>query len=295
MSRRTRGGFAENKRWALLFTCLTSRAIHIELIEEMSTSSFINALRRFVALRGNVKELRSDRGTNFIGAADVMKVDKVNVEDTPVRSVLNSKGIVWIFNPPYSSHMGGVWERMIGVTRRILDSMLMDNSGRSLTHEVLSTFMAEVCAIVNSRPLIAVSNDPESPELLSPSLLVTQKSDMPPPPIGDFTTKNLYKAQWKRVQTLAEVFWKRWRTEYLVTLQKRRKWQSDKPNVSTGDIVLLEDPEVCRNEWPIGRIVNAIPSEDGKVRTVELCVVKNGKRTVYTRPVTKLVLLTGQK
>ena len=204
VSRRTRGGLAQSKRWALLFTCLTFRAIHIELIEEMSASSFINALRRFTALRGNVKELRSDRGTNFIGAADVMNVDRINVEDAPVRRVLNSKGIVWIFNPPYSSHMGGIWERMIGVARRILDSMLMDNSGRSLTHEVLSTFMAEVCAIVNARPLISVSNDPESPEILSPSLLVTQKSDMPPPPVGVLDTKTLYRAQWKRVQSLAE-------------------------------------------------------------------------------------------
>ena len=107
VSRRTRGGLAQNKRWALLFTCLSSRAIHIEVIEEMSTSSFINSLRRFIAIRGNVKELRSDRGTNFIGAVDPLKADCVNVEDT--KSFLNKKGIVWYFNPPHASHMNGLW------------------------------------------------------------------------------------------------------------------------------------------------------------------------------------------
>ena len=110
VSRRTRGGLTHSKRWALLFTCLTSRAIHVEVVEELSTSSFINALRRFVAIRGNVKELRSDHGTNFIGAVDALKADCVNVEDTSVRKFLNGRGIVWSFNPPHASHRGGVWK-----------------------------------------------------------------------------------------------------------------------------------------------------------------------------------------
>jgi hypothetical protein len=87
-TRRTRGGQANSKRWAVLFTCLVTRAIHIEIIEEMSTSSFINALRRFYALRGKVKEFRSDRGTNFIGATDPLHIDAVNVEDGPTKGLL---------------------------------------------------------------------------------------------------------------------------------------------------------------------------------------------------------------
>ena len=291
VSRRTRGGLAESKRWAILFTCLTTRAIHIEVVEELSTSSFINALRRFVAIRGNVKELRSDRGTNFIGAVDALKADCVNVEDTSVKKFLNSKAIVWYFNPPHSSHMGGVWERMIGVTRRILESMLSDVSAKNLSHEVLTTFMAEVCAIVNARPLIAVSHDPEAPEILSPSLLLNQKSDVKTEAFESFDLKNLYKAQWKRVQTLADLFWNRWRQEYLITLQKRRIWQSERPNLKDGDVVLLKDADVCRNEWPMGVVVNAIWSSDSKVRKAEVCIIKDGKRSVFTRPVTELVVL----
>lgn len=103
---------------------------------------------------------------------------------------------------------------MIGVTRRILDSMMLHHSG-NLTHDVLVTFMAEVCAIINSRPLSALSTDPKDPFPLSPSLILTQKPDVLVPPDVSFEGKDIYKSQWKRVQHLADVFWKRWSSSYL--------------------------------------------------------------------------------
>nr|XP_046258521.1 uncharacterized protein LOC124066300 [Scatophagus argus] len=124
-TRRTRGGQANSKRWAVLSTCMCTRAVHIEVIEEMSSSSFINALRRFFAIRGPAKQLRSDRGTNFIGACRELKLD--TSEQIKVQGYLEDQRCTWIFNPPHSSHMGGTWERMIGVTRRILDSMLLQS------------------------------------------------------------------------------------------------------------------------------------------------------------------------
>nr|XP_034339039.1 uncharacterized protein LOC117693077 [Crassostrea gigas] len=143
VTRKTRGGQANSKRWALLFTCLSTRAIHIEVIEELSSSSFINALRRFIALRGSLKEIRSDRGTNFVGSVDHLDMNSINVEEGPVHNFLEEKQTVWIFNPPHSSHMGGIWERMIGITRRILNSMILEVQSKDLTHEVLTTFLAE--------------------------------------------------------------------------------------------------------------------------------------------------------
>ncbi|XP_062620904.1 uncharacterized protein LOC134282517 [Saccostrea cucullata] len=100
LTRRTRGGSANSKRWAALFTCLVTRAVHIEVLEEMSSSSFINALRRFTAIRGYVREYRSDRGTNFIGAVDPLHINAINIEDPPIKDLLYSGGSVWIFNPP---------------------------------------------------------------------------------------------------------------------------------------------------------------------------------------------------
>ena len=106
-SRRTRGGQANSKRWAILFTCLCTRAVHIEVVEEMSSSSFINALRRFFALRGPAKQLRSDCGTNFIGACREMGIN--TTEHGKVQNYLQDQRCACTFNPPYSSHMGGVW------------------------------------------------------------------------------------------------------------------------------------------------------------------------------------------
>lgn len=160
--RKTRGGQSNQNRWAILFTCLVSRAVHFELVEQLSSFSFINALRRFVAVRGPVKQYRSDRGTNFVGAASELSIDAHFVETGSVGQYLAENGASWLFNPPHASHFGGVWERMIGACRKILDGILLQNK-YELTHEVLSTFMLEVCAILNARPLVPVSSDPDEP------------------------------------------------------------------------------------------------------------------------------------
>lgn len=269
-----------------MFTCLNTRAVHLEVIESMTASSF--ALRRFLSIRGSVKHLRSDQGTNFIGACKELKI---NVDDPEIKDCLQDQGCTWTFNPPDSSHMGGVWERMIGVVRRILDGLLLRTSTVRLTHEVLTTFMAEVMAIMKARPLVSVSTDPEAPEVLSPAMVLTQKASTVPAPPGNFELGNLYKSQWRQVQGLADTFWKKWRQEYLVTLQTRRKWEGARPNIQEGDVVLLKDSQVKRNEWPVGLIVKAIPSGDGKVRKVEVRIMRQGIAKTYLRPVTEVVVL----
>ena len=168
---RTRGGQVD-RHWAVLFTCLCTRAVHIELIESMTTSSFINALRRFAAIRGPTRLLRSDRGTHFIGACKELQI---NTEHPELNVLLQDKGCTWSFNPPHFSHMAGVWERMIGVARRILDAMLLKEDCR-LTHEVLVTLMAETMAIMNARPLVPVSSDPYMAAVFTPAMLLTQKT-----------------------------------------------------------------------------------------------------------------------
>nr|XP_055029189.1 uncharacterized protein LOC129418268 [Misgurnus anguillicaudatus] len=288
VSRKTRGGAAESKRWAVLFSCLGTRAVHIEVIETMSTSCFINALRRFFAVRGPSKVLRSDRGTNFIGACKELKI---NTDHPEIQNYLSNEGCTWTFNTPYSSHMGGSWERMIGIARRILDAMLLQSGPTRLTHEVLTTLMAEVMAIINARPLVPISTDSDSPTILTPSMLLTPKAGVAPAPEGTFDMKDMYKKQWQHVQGLADTFWKHWRQEYLSVLQQRRKWTHDKDNIQVGDVVLLKDDQVKRNEWPIGLITKSIPSEDKRIRKVEVKVVKQGNTRVYLRPVTQLILL----
>ena len=207
VTRRTRGGSVNSKRWAVLFSFLSCKAVHIEVIEEMSTSSFINALRRFMAIRGKVKEFFSDRGTNFIGVAKELGIPAICVEDRTLKTFLKEQGTVWKFNTPYSSNMGGSWERLIGIARRIIDSILYDTR-----HKRFST------TIMNSRPLVPISSDCDSPWVLSPNTWLTTKTNDCVDDFSNLNTRDVYTSQWKFVQVLAEQFWSRWRREYLQTL-----------------------------------------------------------------------------
>lgn len=169
--------------------------------------------------------------------------------------------------------------------------MFADLKPTRLTHEVLSTLMAEVTAIVNNRPLVAVSDDPSIPEILTPSILLTQKTLPLKPAPGNFVPQDLYRKQWRQVQYLANQFWSRWRKEFLPTLQSRRKWETATRNLQVGDLVLLRCKEVPRNDWPLARISKTFSGEDGKVRKVEITTAKNGSKRSYTRPVAEVVLL----
>ena len=291
VTRKTRGGAAQSKRWAVLFSCLTTRAVHIELIEDMSSSCFINALRRLVALRGPVKIFRSDRGTNFVGAADDIGVHVVNVEEGPVKSHLKENTATWIFNAPHASHMGGVWERAIGVARRILDSMLLKEGQKDLTHEVISTLMCEVCAIMNSRPVAVLDSDPSDPLVLSPSMLLTQKQGDTATLTEGLSQKDMYKSQWKHVQVLSDIFWKKWREGYLQALQTRRKWNQNRKNLKNGDFILLRDKICHRNDWSTAVVEKTLPSDDGLVRKATVRMIRDGVVVRYTRPVSEMVLL----
>lgn len=289
-ARRTRGGLAQSKRWAVIFTCMSVRAVHIEVIESLDTTSFINALRRFLAIRGPVKCIRSDRGTNFIGACKELKIPS-NIDDASVKKYLLEQDCTWSFNPPHASHMGGSWERMIGMARKILDSMFLQLGPSKLSHEALITLMAEVTAIINARPLVPVSTDPDDPLILTPATLLTQKVSLPSAPAGEFGVKDIFKRQWRQVQHLAQTFWNKWKRQYLSSLQPRRKWQSDNPNLEPGSIVLLKDDRLTRNEWPLGLVTQVFPSKDGKVRKAEIKVSRKDGSKLFLRPVTETVLL----
>ena len=226
-----------------------------------------------------------------MGATEDLQIESIGVEQGPVKDFLHKTGTKWIFNPPHSSHMGGVWERMIGVTRRILDSMLLDTSKNPLTHEVLTTFMAEACAIINARPIVPVSTDPQSPFVLSPAALLTQKTNHTTTFAENLEIRDMYRAQWKGVQVMANTFWQRWKDEYLSTLQKRRKWQETHEDIKNGDIILLKEKSAARNDWPMGIVTQALPGTDGKVRKAVICMTRDGTSTTLTRPITDLVLL----
>ena len=198
------------KRYGILFTCMSSRAIHLETATSLDTDSFINALRRFLSRRGPVRQLRSDNGTNFVGARRELKEALEEMDEHRIRNELLKSQCDWIkfkMNVPAASHMGGVWERQIRTVRAVLSSLLINN-GAQLDDESLRTLMCETDAIVNSRALtINQLSDPNSPEPLTPSHLLTMKSKVLLSPPGKFEPADLYtRKRWRRVQHLANEF-----------------------------------------------------------------------------------------
>ncbi|XP_033102428.1 uncharacterized protein LOC117105411 [Anneissia japonica] len=176
------------KRYGVLFTCLVSRSVHIEVASSLSTDSFLNAFRRLVARRGAVKQLRSDQGTNFIGVSRELREAMTEMNQEDLKSQLLHLNCNWLFNVPTASHHGGVWERMIKTVRSILDALMLQHRAQ-LNDEMLITFMAEAEGIVNSRPLCTTED--ASLEPLTPAHLLMMKPFVPPPP-GNFNTNGRY-------------------------------------------------------------------------------------------------------
>jgi hypothetical protein len=198
----TKVGRKEQKRYGLIMTCLASKAIHIELLDDLTTDAFINALRCITALRGPIRTIRCDQGTNFIGAANIFEKEHKRLQNH-----LLEKNCEFIFNSPSASHMGGIWERQIRTIKNILSSMLVQH-GTKLDSSTLRTLLYETVTLINCRPL-TVDNltDPNGPEPLTPNHLLTMKTKLLAPPPGQFTKEDVYaKHRWRRVQYLVEEF-----------------------------------------------------------------------------------------
>ena len=265
---------SEIKRYCCLFTCFTTRAIHLELLDSLDTDSFLNAFRRFICRRGTPLKLWSDNGTNFVGGHREM-----------IRACSNQLGIEWKFHPPHASHFGGVWERLIRTVRKVLTAVVP--TGR-LSDETLRTILCEAEFIVNSRPITKVSDDPRDGSALTPNHLLLL-SECPPLPPGVFRETDVYRRRWRCVQHIANAFWEKWLREYIPELQKREKWLDAKRSLKVGDIVLMVEENSPRGVWPLGLVVETILSGDNVVRAATI----RTQSSEFTRPIQKLVFVEG--
>ena len=272
------------KRYGVIFTCLTSRAIHLEVAQSMDTDSCINAFRRFISRRGQVQEIRSDNGTNFIAAEKELKEALKEWNLRKIDHALQQKNVKWTFNPPYGAHFGGVWERLIRLVKKTLLSVTRQ---QHLDDEGLVTVMCEVEAILNSRPLTTVSDEPNDLEALTPNHLLQLKVKPVLPP-GIFYPHDIYaRRRWRQIQYVSDLFWTRWVKEYLPLLQERQRWNRTRRNFMKGDIVLIVDFNAPRGSWLMARVLETRPGSRGLVRSVLLKTRTNE----LERPISKLCLL----
>ncbi|KAJ0171072.1 hypothetical protein K1T71_013271 [Dendrolimus kikuchii] len=255
-------GRHREKRYVALFTCMTSRALHLEVVASLSADSAINALRRFIARRGVPTELWSDNATCFRSADRELAEAGRAVEEEASR-----RQIAWRFLPPAAPFMAGAWERMVRTVKEALRVTLREQRP---SDETLATLLAEVEATVNSRPLTHVAVGPDEPPAITPNLLLLGPNCHMPAP-GNFEASDVTaRAHWRRAQYLADVFWRRWVREYLPLLQYRREPYASGDNPKVGDLVIICDPNLPRNTWPRGRVTAVHPGRDGEVRVLDV-------------------------
>lgn len=191
------------------------------------------------------------------------------------------------FNPPRASHFGGVFESLIRLCRRPI-SLALDE--QRLTEEAFITVLAEVERLINSRPLVPLSDDPDDLSALTPADLLLFRSGTPLPP-GLFSEGDRLRHRWRQVQALTHLFWRKFVLDYLPLLIKRQKWLRPKRNLHPGDLVLLREDNVPRGHWPMARIINVRTSSDDLVRSVTL----KTRQGQYNRPIHRVILLEASE
>lgn len=253
------------KGYMCVFICFATKAVHLEAVSSLSTEGFLAALRRFVSRRGLVRHMHSDCGTNFIGADKELKrfMTNHNTNDS-ISADLASHGIDWHFNPPSAPHFGGLWEAAVKSAKHHLRRVM---GSSPVTFEQFITLLAQIEAVLNSRPLGAMSSEPGDLEPLTPGhfLIGAPLNAVPDQSLAQMPANRL--SHFQRIQQQFQQFWKRWSQEYLNTLQQRNKWVIQEKNVAVDDLVLIVE-EAPPGTWKMGRVQAVHPSDDGRVRVV---------------------------
>ncbi len=276
------------KAYLSLFICMSTRAVHLEVVSSLSTNSFLDALRRFVARRGRCSDIYSDNGTNFVGANKELKQWMTLVQSPAhnhkVVAQCVNEGIQWHFNPPAAPHFGGLWEAGVKSVKTHLYKVI---GSTRLTFEEMTTVMTQIEACLNSRPLTPASSDPDDLAILTPGhfLIGEAMTSIPEPDLRDEKMNRL--SRWQLCQQAVQRFWKRYPSEYFSRLQQRPKRLQHRSDVRVGDMVLVREENLAPNKWRIGRVLLIHPGNDDETRAV---TVKTADGEIK-RPIVKLCLL----
>ena len=274
------------KAYICVFVSLTVKAVHLEVVSDLSSDAFIACLRRFISRRGCPSLIWSDNGTNFVGAAREIKelfefLRNQSTQDH-VAKFLSDQSVTWKFIPQHAPHFGGLWEATVKSMKTHLRRILGDVK---LTYEELTTVLTQIEACLNSRPLVPLANDDNGIEALTPGHFIIGRplKALPDTSFAYNGSLSLLK-RWQLCQSLLRHFWKRWSTEHIAHIGRFTKWKYPSRNLCVGDLVILREDSPISTKWPLARVMEVHPGKDNLVRVATI-------KTVYTRPVTKLALL----
>ncbi|XP_077301712.1 uncharacterized protein LOC143922362 [Arctopsyche grandis] len=271
------------KCYVCIFICFVTKAVHMEVVSDLTTVAFLNCFKRFVARRGKPAIMWSDNGTNFVGAKrELGRILQNLFSENSFNQIISyafTEGIQWNFIPPRSPHMGDIWESAVKQLKyhlkRIINSV-------NLTFESLATVIAQIEACLNSRPLTPISNDPKDLNPLTPGHFLIGRPLLAIPQSRVIETTNI-KHQYLQMTKATSEFWNRWSLDYISALQIRNKWKQQK----IGDLVVIKEEGLLTTAWALGRVRQIYPGGDRLIRVAEL-TTKNG---ITRRAISKLAVL----
>jgi hypothetical protein len=252
--------------YILLFTCLVTRAVHLEVCPDMTTASVVNAISRFCDRRGVPTTFFSDGQTSFVACNEVLaeifdKLDWSKVQQFTAHGFKQSSGIDWKFGTPTASHFGGVWEILVKAVKRAMSAIY---GYQDMYHDEFLTAVSSVEALLNSRPLTVANVSSLAPTVLTPNhfLVGMAGGDMCPASNAD---PSRLCHRWKLVKELQRQFWQRFMNEIVPALHPRKKWKNEMDNLRPGGLVLEIDPDLPKGLWKLAKIEEVQPSLDDKI------------------------------
>ncbi|XP_011884077.1 PREDICTED: uncharacterized protein LOC105571219 [Vollenhovia emeryi] len=278
-----------HKAYISIFVCFATKGVHIELVSDLTSESFVAALRRLISRRGKPSCIYSDNGTAFVGAYKQLKEFYEFLSDTQTQSevqqFLREQQTTWNFIPPNAPHFGGLWEAAVKSAKYHMSRII----GKAhLTFEEMLTVLCEVEAILNSRPLTQLSSDSNDLAYLSPGhfLIGAPLNSIPCHNVHDINENRL--TRWQRVEQIRQHFWQRWSNEYLHSLQERTKWRLNKGiQLKLKQLVLIRQQGLAPLQWLLGRVQEVHTGSDGVTRAATVRTAKGS----LTRPLSKLAIL----
>ncbi|XP_024868253.1 uncharacterized protein LOC112452346, partial [Temnothorax curvispinosus] len=277
------------KAYVAIFICMAVKAVHLEVVSDMTTDAFLNAFKRFISRRGRPVNVYSDNGTNFVGVnRELEKCKELFSLEQQGHNIVEysaSEGIKWHFIPARAPRFGGLWESAV---KSFKNHFYKTTVEAAMTFEEASTLVTQIEAILNSRPLTALSTDPNDLSYLSPGhfLIGSTVTSYPEADITDIKINRL--SRWQMIEQIRQHFWRKWSSEYLLNLQRRNKWLSNVgPPIKVGQLVLCREDGLPPLKWSLGRVISVLPGADKIVRTA---VIKTSTGE-YKRPAVKLCVL----
>ncbi|GFW80026.1 integrase catalytic domain-containing protein [Trichonephila clavipes] len=250
-----------SKVYVAIFVCLATKAIHLEAVTDLTTEAFIAALKRLCARRGRISTLMSDNATNFKGAAAELNrfIKLICNKNETLANYFASEAIQWKFIPPRSPNFGGLWEAGVKSFKHHLYRTLVNSK---ITFEEFETIIIQIEGILNSRPLVPLSDNINEYEVLTPGHFIIGRpiSAIPEPAILDISDNRL--SRWQYTTKCVQTIWKRWKNDYLNHLQQRNEWQFEKNNVAVGCLVLVKENDLPPCKWTMARILEVIYGTD---------------------------------